>query len=156
MNVLSDEVVRFVSGPVALLAACRDEHLEPWLSRAVGLRVSPDRTSLTVYLTDRPAASLRAVVAPGRPFAVTATSVPTHRSVQFKGTVTAVRPAREDERPHIEFQAGGFTDDLVALGFAVPVVRRLATWPATAVEVRVEAAFVQTPGPGAGRPVGSA
>lgn len=153
---LSDSIVAFLGGAVSILAAGRDADLRPRLSRGISVRLGEDRRSLTVYVADRAGASLIAVLTPGAPVAVTASHVPTHRSVQLKGTVTAVRPAREDERGPVEAQVGGFRQDVAAIGFPLPVTQRLVTWPATAVEVRLGSAFEQTPGPGAGRPVGAA
>jgi hypothetical protein len=68
--------------------------------------------------------------------------------------VTRLRPAVEHERPVIETVTGGFASDLAVVGFPLPVVRRMVTWPATAVEVRLEGLYEQSPGPGAGRPIG--
>lgn len=153
---LPDDIAAFLSGAVSVLVATRDNDLGPWLCRAGAARVGDDGATVTVYVPDRAGASLLAVVSPGRPLAVTATHVPTSRSIQLKGPVTAIRPARDDERGHIDAQARGFTDDLGDYGFPAAVVRRLVTWPATAVEVRIEASFEQTPGPGAGRPLGGA
>jgi hypothetical protein len=156
VDILNDDLVAFVSGPVSILAAGRDADLRPWLAHPVALRIGADRASLTVFLPDRPGATLLAVLAPGAPLAVTASHVPSLRSVQVKGLISTIRPATEKERPEIDKKAAGFTGDLAAIGFAPRVVRRLVTWPCTALEMRVEAVFEQSPGPGAGRPWGAA
>jgi len=151
---LTAELLAFLDQGVSLLAGARDHELRPWISRAVGFVPGADRRSFTAFVADRPGATLLAVLAPGAPFALTCSHVPTLRSIQLKGSVTAVRPATEAERPAIEACTGGFTGDLSSIGMPLPVVRRLVTWPATAVEVRLEALFEQTPGPGAGKPMG--
>lgn len=153
MPELTSDLVEFLRGGVSILAASRDAELRPWISRALALAVAPDRRTVTAYLADRAARSLIEQLAPGAPFAVTASRVATLRTVQVKGVVTEVRAAREEERPAIEAQAGGFAESLSVVGYPLGVVRSLATWPATAVELRVEGVFEQTPGPGAGQPV---
>lgn len=155
MRELTDELIAYLDRHLSLLAAGRDRELRPWISRAVGVVPGADRRSFTAFLADGPAAALLAVLEEGAPFALGATHVPTHRSVQMKGVVTRVRPATEAERPLIEACTGGFTEDLGGIGYPLPVVRRIVTWPATAVEVRLEAVFDQTPGPGAGRAMGA-
>ncbi len=155
MHELTADLVAFLSAGMSFIAAGRDAELRPRVSRAVGLRPGADRRTFTVFVADQAGAALLAVLAPDAPLAVTACEVATHRTVQLKGVVTAVRPARVDERAAIETQAGGYTGSLAGIGLPLPVVRRLVTWPATAVEVRLDAVFEQTPGPGAGRPMGA-
>jgi hypothetical protein len=153
VNELSEDITEFLGGSVSVLAASRDAELRPWISRAIAVRVGDDRRSVVAYLSDRAAAPLIGVLSRGVPFAVTACHVPTLRTVQLKGVVQDVRPAAADERASVERQSHGFTEDLSRLGFPLPIVRRLAIWPVTAVTVRVHAVFEQTPGPGAGRPI---
>lgn len=155
MRELTDELIAYLDQHLSLLAAGRDRELRPCIARAVGILPGADRTSFTAFLADGPAAALLAILEEGAPFALGSTHIPSHRSVQLKGVVTRVRSATEAERPLIEACTGGFTEDLGGLGYPLPVVRRIVTWPATAVEVRLEAVFDQTPGPGAGRQVGA-
>lgn len=155
MRELTDELVAFLDQHISLLAAGRDRELRPSITRAVGVVAGADRKSFTAFLADRPGAALLSILEIGAPFAVTATHVPTHRAMQMKGVVTALRPATDAERPLIEACTDGFAADLAGTGYPLPVVRRLVNWPATAVVARLEAVFDQTPGPGAGRLAGA-
>jgi hypothetical protein len=156
MRELTEELIAFLDQHISLLAAGRDRELRPSITRAVGFVPGADRKSFTAFLSDRPGASLLAVLEKGAPFALIATHVPTLRSMQMKGVITGIRPASEAERPLIEACTDGFAADLADTGYPLSVVRRLVNWPATAIEVALEAVFDQTPGPGAGRPAGTA
>jgi hypothetical protein len=148
---LSEELVAFLGSGVSFLVASRDAELRPFMSKALAVRCGDDRRSLTVYVAKAASASLLAVLAPSSPIAVTAARVATHQTVQIKGVVTGLRDAGDDERSIVETQAAGYTSSLEVVGFAPGVVRRLVTWPAAAIELRIEGLFEQTPGPGAGR-----
>lgn len=156
MRELTDELIAFLDQHLSLLAAGRDRELRPSITRAVGFIPGADRKSFTAFLSDRPGASLIAVLEKGAPFALIATHVPTLRSMQMKGVITGIRPATEAERPLIEACTDGFATDLAGTGYPLEVVRRLVNWPATAIEVALDEVFDQTPGPGAGRPAGQA
>lgn len=150
---LTEALVDFLHSGRSLLAASRDASLRPWMSRAVGVRVGADRGSITVFLPDAASVALRRVATPGQPFALTANRPSTFTTMQLKGTITATRPAVPEERTLVESQSGGFAAELAVVGYPLQVAKRLATWPATAIDVRLEAVFEQSPGPGAGHPM---
>jgi len=75
-----------------------------------------------------------------------------NRSVQLKGAVLEIRPGREDERPLVDQYRAQFARMLEPLGVPRAAVLRIQNWPAVAVRFRVEAVFLQTPGPAAGQP----
>ncbi len=79
-----------------------------------------------------------------------------HRSFQLKGRVLETRPCTEADRPHLDRYARLAGQTFTAIGIPARVLRRLAVLPCRAVRFRVEAVFVQTPGPGAGQPLGPA
>src|SRR5690606_8802506 len=112
--------------------------------------VHPDRKTLTVYLPtptgERTLANLRDN---GR-IALTFTRPIDHRSMQLKGKATAFRDATEDERPLLESYVEGWARHLEVVGLPRALGSRLTYWPATAVDVAIEASFHQTPGPAAG------
>lgn len=79
----------------------------------------------------------------------------THRSAQFKGRFLAIRPARESERPLVEWGITRFFEEVESYGIPPGTVRRANRWPCRVIGVAVESVFDQTPGPRAGMPYGA-
>lgn len=91
-------------------------------------------------------------LAPGRPVAVTATDVPTLRSVQLKGVAAGTSPGGRAELERMRrFCDGFYTDIEVTDGTPRDIVERLTPDAVVAVLVDVHEVFDQTPGPVAGR-----
>jgi hypothetical protein len=78
-----------------------------------------------------------------------------NQAIQLKGRSTSIRPATEEERAHVERYFAAFVEKLAAVGAPEEALRRVRFWPSIVVEVEVVGAFAQTPGPGAGAPLGS-
>lgn len=147
---LPDELVEFVQGGVSLLTATCSPDLVPECMRAAGLRVWPGACQLTVLLPkatgDISIANLRAN---GR-LAVTMSQIQTHRTVQVKGTVLAIREGDDADRALFERYAPGLRASLAHVGVPERISRRLKLWPAWAVDLEIVHVFAQTPGPVAG------
>ena len=148
---IPESFLPLMTSGVSLLLGSRDAALRPATQRLAGALISPDRKLVTVYVPvatgERTLANLRAVPRA----AVTFSRVIDCRSVQIKGPVLAIRPARDDERGELERYLPLFFRALEEVGMPYAVTSRLTTWPCTAVEVGVEEFFDQTPGPTAGR-----
>lgn len=82
--------------------------------------------------------------------AVTVSHVPTHRTFQLKGDVTAVRDGTPEDRALSEHYRQLFADELAFVGQPAATTLRLSNWPCFAIEVAIRVCFVQTPGPTAG------
>lgn len=150
---VSDELLAFLQSGVSVLAGTRDPGLRPRATRGVGFVVRPDRRGLRVYL---PAATAGEAIANLRAcprIAVTFNRPIDHRTVQIKGDVLAVAEAAPEERAITEAYRAAFVAALEPVGMAPPLVRRLACWPAWAVDVEITHLFKQTPGPDAGDPL---
>lgn len=76
-----------------------------------------------------------------------------HRTLQLKGALLRTRDALPEERAYVQ----RFVEELAAavdqVGMPRERVVRMSHWPAVALEVRIEAIYLQTPGPGAGQPL---
>jgi hypothetical protein len=73
-----------------------------------------------------------------------------YRTYQLKGHALSWRDARDEERPfvdafHERFARGAEWENLG------DTLRRMAVWPAVAIEMQVREIFAQTPGPGTGK-----
>jgi hypothetical protein len=147
---LPPDLVAFVEAGPSMLVGTRDAERRPDAVRAVGVRVWPGASQLTVYLAA--ATSKRAVVnarSTGQ-LALTMSHPPTHRTYQIKGAVLDVREASSDERAVIDRYIDDFAEVLASVGLPRHLTRRLTAWPAFAVDLDIAEVFAQTPGPDAG------
>lgn len=150
MVVLPAALVPFLEGGNSILIGTRDSLRMPHVARAVGIKVSSDRTKLTLFLPEGPAArSLRNLELVPL-IAITASEPPTHRTVQVKGNVLALRAPTSDERAWVESYPERFANVVAYAGLARATVMRLNTWPARAIDIEVTDLFDQSPGPKAG------
>ncbi len=133
-----------------MLVGTRDEALRPDAVRAVGVRVWPGASRLTVYLavatSTRAVANARAT----EQLALTVSHPPTHRTYQIKGAVREVREAASEDRTLIDRYIDDFADVVAGVGLPRHITRRMTVWPAFALDVDIAEVFVQTPGPDAG------
>ena len=153
---LPPELVTFAESGVSVLVATRDAALRPDAVRAMGVRVWPGASQLTVYLAAATSAQAIANLRDNGRLALTVSEMTTHVTVQIKGTVREVREAREDEREIVERYRAMFSDELAVVGLPPRISTRLSCWPAFAADLEIAEAFTQTPGPGAGDRLGPA
>jgi hypothetical protein len=153
---LSDDLAAFVESGISVLVGTRDALLCPESSRAFGARVEPGREEVTVFMP--PAFSTRSFenLRDNGRIAVCFSRPLDHRSIQLKGSVLEIRECGPGDRPVLERYARLAAQTFAEVGIPRRTMARLAFWPCRAVRFRVEALFVQTPGPGAGDPLGRA
>jgi len=150
---LSDEVVELLGSGVVMSVATRDAALAPELVPGMGSRVGRDRRTLTVFVPEELAAQTLANIAHNGQLAVTLTRPSDHKSLQIKGGTRGVRDATDGDRPSLELLRGAMIEQLASFGMPRAITRRLTWWPGVAIDIDVSEVFVQTPGPGAGRPL---
>jgi hypothetical protein len=155
MPVLSRELVEFLEGPNSIVVATHDGKLHPEVTRGLTLRCTGDDT-VRVWLPARPAARAVANLALEKRIAVAVELPSLHKTRQLKGVVTAVRPAPDDRRALIDEAFAGFSAQCATIGVPPRLLERVVLWPAVEIELRVDAVFEQTPGPGAGEPLEAA
>jgi hypothetical protein len=155
MALLDDDLAAFLEGDTAQCVATVAADGEPTVGRAWGLQVerNASRVRAVVGADVVTVANLTARTPPSR-VALTASDVRTYRTVQLKGTCLAVEPATARDRDVHDRYRHEFAAAIRAVGATTPLE---AVWPDTivAVVLAVDALFDQTPGPGAGRPVGA-
>ena len=153
---LDDDNAAFIQSGVSINAASSGPGNVPAVSRALGCRLSPDRNRVTVFLAASRSAALLEAIAASRRIAVVFSQPSTHRTIQLKGTDAARAGVEDGDRALIERCAEGFGADLAAAGYGEGLADLLLdTEPGDVVAVSFSpsAAFNQTPGPGAGRPL---
>ena len=150
---LDAELAAFVQGPVSLHAASRDRRNVPNLARGLGCRVSADGRRVTVFLQASHCATMLADFRDNGAIALAVTLPSTHRSVQLKGFDARLEPLQDDDAVRIARYRDGFAQELARIGYEEALPRTLLAGPRSdfvAVTFTLAAAFVQTPGPGAG------
>lgn len=151
--VLTDDLARFIQGAVSILVASRDIRRVPSVSRAIALRVSPDRARVTLLLATAQCRQLLADIAATRAIAMVCTQPSTHRTLQLKGSDAQVTPPADGDHALAAQHNAAFAEEIVRLGYARELaltVHDVADDTLTAVSFSIDAMFEQTPGPRAG------
>lgn len=151
---ISDEVFAFLTGGKSMVVGTRDAQLVPEATRAVGLRAWPDRRHVSIFLPDVAAARALQNLRDNGRIAIALSNPPDHRSLQLKGRVTALTPCTEEEAAAVRAYVSEVAQVLDVIGLPAHLVSRINCLPCTRADVRVEEIFLQTPGPGAGSPLG--
>ena len=121
----------------------------PECVRGVGVRVWPGACRLTVLIPTATGTRSLANVRENPRLALTLSHMPTHRTVQIKGAVFAIRDGGAEERALATRDRERFAEQLAFVG--VGQGPRLGIWPCAAVDVEIATVFDQTPGPVAGK-----
>jgi hypothetical protein len=146
-----ENLPRILAGHDAIAVGTRDAELRPGCSLAAGAAF-PDAEHMTVYVPETTGIETLLDLEKNGMIAVVFEEISTHHTIQVKGRVTEIRPARENEREIVEKSIGGFFAQVEAFGGRPSVVRKRRRWPCRAVTFAVSDVFEQTPGPKAGTP----
>jgi hypothetical protein len=138
----------FESGSAHIVGLVKDDGT-PFATRGWGIRVAADGSRATVLLA--------ASEVLGSAIAVTCTHVRTLRSAQIKGTIESVRPTDDADRAVLERFCDEFFTDVLAVDLiSRAMMERLVPDELVACTFTIVEAYDQTPGPGAGRVLGTA
>ena len=137
-----------------MLVGSANRRLVPTVMRAIAARVEADRQHLTLYVADATSARTLADLRENPRVAVTLSKVTTYRTMQVKGEVLSITASGDAAAAeYVDRVRNAFAADLERIGMPGRHTRRLAMLPFHQLRVRVDALFVQTPGPGAGKPL---
>lgn len=148
--------VEFLALGVVVTVASRDARNVPTIAHGIGRRVAPDGRQVTVFLAASRSQALLDAVRETGAIAASFCEATTHRALQLKGTDAAVVPVEPDDHEclaaylrllDVEFQRVKDPE-----GLAKALVDH-APADLAAVRFTPTAAFVQTPGAGAGAPI---
>ncbi len=149
----------FMQGPVSLNVGACDLDGAPSVARAVGCRIAPDRGNVRILLSRTQGALVLAHVREHGAIAVVFSDPATHRALQVKGRDAVVAEAGPEDLAVVARYRETFPALLAPYGYAPEMVTALLHCPEddlVAVAFTPSAAFVQTPGPGAGAVLGAA
>jgi hypothetical protein len=150
---LLEEIAEHVASGVIIYVATRNSLLEPEATIAMGLKSDCARKLFTVYLPREAAARTLSNLSDNGAIAVTMTRPYDHKSIQIKGRAVATRAADDADRALMSVHRAALTEQFALVGVPRSITRRLTNWPSVAVDIEVNAAFLQTPGPRAGQPL---
>jgi hypothetical protein len=151
-GVLTEDMAAFCQSGVGIAVASRDGEGWPVLSRGRGCRIDADGR-VRVILRSGSAAAVVEAIAAGRPVAATFSQPGSHRSIQLKAASGEVRPAEPADGAAADAQSAVFRDLLMAAAYPDVFATTYCSaggQPLAVIEFTPAAAFVQTPGPGAG------
>ena len=157
-TVLDDDHAAFVQSGLSIVVASRSEDNVPSVARALGCRVAEDRGSVTIFLWAPQAGALLTDIRATGMVAVVFSRPSTHRTIQLKGRDARVVPRDEGGRAIVARNTDLLVQDLAWLGHRQDLARAyLHCEPdeLAAIVFTPSAGFDQTPGPGAGKPLGS-
>lgn len=155
--ILDDDRVALLEGFISIAVGSRSRDLLPSLGRGIGLRVSRERGTVTVFLPRPKCAPLLADLEASGVLAAVFTQPDTHRTVQFKATDAKVQLLGPGDWERVERYCDIFATRLDAMGYPELTIRAALACPPTeirAVTFTPSQAFDQTPGPSAGAPIG--
>lgn len=149
----------FLTHHVSILVGSCSADCVPSVARAYGCRVTPDRRSITVFLSVAQAQQVLRDLRAGGGIAVVFSRPRTHETVQLKGVRVQIAPLADDDRETMRAYGRSFGEEVGAVGFGAPFQNAIMSGvedEAVAVSFTPTAAFEQTPGPTAGRPLNPA
>lgn len=156
LPLLNEAHAAFIQRRTSMNVAGRDAHNRPALARGLGIRVSADRSTLTVFLSTTHSARLLQCLRDNGAIAVAVTRPTTHETLQFKGQVREILPLSDEDIEAMATYQDSFAAELEPLGYRRDFVRQLLAGSEHGVAVVFEptAMFDQTPGPKAGEKLG--
>lgn len=150
MFVVDQELTQFIESGIGVLVGTVDATGHPRLAYAWGPRVHPGGARVSVYVDrERSEALLR-----GREvnpqIATTFTDPISLRSVQLKGRILEVAEPNDAERTWVNRHREAFATTTALIGDHPHAIRNLWMDETVRVDLSVERAYDQTPGPNAG------
>jgi len=141
---LDAELAAFLDSGLSVMASTRDARLRPETVRILALEARPGEDAVSARMLENLRDNGRIAVVASDPL--------DNRSVQLKGTMVSCQQATDLQRAAADAYRAKMARSLAQVGVPQGILFRAQFWPAHAVRFRVEAIFLQTPGPAAGRP----
>ena len=151
---ISAELAQFMRGPVSAMLGTSDAMAVPDATRVAGVAALDGRRLRVLIPTDAQTARANAVV--GARVAVLVTNILTYRSVQWKGRVVEAGMGRTPgDLALFHRHLDSFCEASQQVGIPRELVPGLFPVDVVPLVVEADALYDQTPGPGAGRQIGT-
>jgi hypothetical protein len=150
---LDAEHAAFIQGAVSVVVGSRNTQLVPDVVRGCGCRVSRDRRRVTVLVEAARSGSVLENIAANGLIAVVFSQPSTHRTIQLKGSDARLTRVTGADRGIAQRHLLAWVQDLQLIGYAAEFARavRGEAPDLAAVTFTLASAFLQTPGPAAGK-----
>lgn len=145
-----EKIQRSLEGGMSILVGSSDNGNLPTCCRGIAIRASADLTTLTVFVPVATSRDVIANVAMTRRAAVVSSHPTSHVSIQFKGIAKGVRLAPDEDAGFLRERLESWADSIAVVGLPRRITRRIAHWPAFAIDISIDEIYEQTPGPKAG------
>jgi hypothetical protein len=152
---IDDTLAAFLELGNSVVVATRNKALDPHAVRACGVEVLGP-TRVAVLVPTATGARVRADLEETGDIAIAICSPRDYRTVQLKGRCVAVTGAGPADIARSEDQLRGFAEAILPFGHTRQLARNAWLFDVWRVEVQVTAGYDQTPGLGAGSPLGAA
>jgi hypothetical protein len=155
---LDEARATFITRRVAMNVASRSAACMPSLVRAYGCRVSADRRRVTVFVPVPRSTAVLEDLRAGGAIAVVFTLPRSHETLQLKGIKADIVPLQVGDSACVAAYVQSFIEEINGIGYSMEFARALASGAddeLVGLAFEPTAAFVQTPGPNAGKPLGS-
>lgn len=152
---LPDEIVAFIESGLSIVIGVVGTGGRAQTGRALAVRAGPDGTIRLIYPEEGNAA-VTETARTGGPIAVTFSAPLSHRTLQIKGFSSRMEVLGPQDQASIRQQTDAFAEVLRTVGHAPGFVQAFCDYRSTPLSVLsfpAQAAFEQTPGPGAGRSI---
>ena len=150
MFVVDQELKEFIESGIGVLVGTVDATGRPRLAYAWGPRVHPGGSRVSVYVDLARSGPLLNGREVNPQIAATFTDPISLRSVQLKGRILEVADPNEAERTWVVGHRDAFAATTALIGDQPHVIRNLWMEETVRIDLSVERAFDQTPGPNAG------
>lgn len=156
-RVLDDEHVEFMTGgAISSAVSSRDARNQPSVAKGLAVRVRDDRRTVEVFVDAERAAGLLQDLRAGSPIAMVCSEPKSHRTIQVKGKRADIEAIAPGDERFVAARVEAVVTHIVPLGYRDEALRAyFAFTPAQLLKIvfAASAAFLQTPGPGAGAPL---
>ena len=153
---ISAQMIEFLQKPLAMNAASRDEELQAYIVRALGMVRVMDGETIGFYTPRSGAEKMLNNCANNKRVALVVCDIPTFETYQFKGEFIAARECTAEEQASVDTYLARFREIAIQIGYPEDI---LSNWrffdskPCIDVRFKVEEIFFQTPGPNTGNAV---
>ena len=155
--VLDAEHVAFMSGDaISSAVSARDASKQPSVAKGFAIRVRADRQTIEVFVDAQRAAGVLHDLSAGSPVAIVCSEPSSHRSIQVKGERARIEAIAPGDERFVAGKVEAIVAHIAPLGYGEPALRAYFAFTPSAltkVVFAATAAFLQTPGPGAGAPL---
>jgi hypothetical protein len=149
---ITPALAEFLESGLIISLGTRSAGLQPASVGAAGLRVETP-TTVTVFLAEAVIMAALDNLQDNGQMSIELVKVTDARAVQIKGKLVSMAPATAADEAFQEAYRARLMPELSQVGMPRSTIARLVFTPSRALRMNVDALFLQTPGPHAGRPL---